>query len=232
MLCLVGVRQPALPVDLISTRGSPNRGRFTEPPERKQASLSHTVHMVSSAPAFGLTPSEKKTLVLITDHPMIPREHLVRWLGVSERGVSQVLHNLVSAWDLIERRGRCGAMLYTLSEGGIRYMSHRDRAQLPTTRGIWSTEHTTYNRGRRRHLGQANQARRRGDLVPVEAGGRGPGNLRQRTGVVHPYGQDRQGLQLGSRPSPQTPWGSSSLTACTSPSTWSTSCAPVIAGES
>ena len=84
--------------EFISTRGSPNRGRFTEPPERKRASLPDTEHMVSLEPAFGLTPSEKRTLDLITDHPMIPREHLARWLGVSEGRVSQMLHNLVNAW--------------------------------------------------------------------------------------------------------------------------------------
>ena len=81
-------------LEFISTRGSPNRGRFTEPPERKRASLPDTEHMVSSAPAFGITRSEKRTLDLITDHPMIPREHLARWLGVSEGRVSQMLHNL------------------------------------------------------------------------------------------------------------------------------------------
>ena len=140
-------------LEFISSRGSPNRGRFTEPPERKRASLPDTEHMVSSAPAFGLTPSEKRALDLITDHPMIPREHLERWLGVSEGRVSQMLRNLVNAWGLVERRGNRGDVRYTLSEEGIRYLTHRDRAQLPTTRGIWSTELTTDNRGRRRHLG-------------------------------------------------------------------------------
>ena len=57
------------PLEFISTRGSPNRGRFTEPPERKRASLPDTERMIRAAPAFGLTPSEKRTLDLITDHP-------------------------------------------------------------------------------------------------------------------------------------------------------------------
>ena len=140
-------------LEFISTRGSPNRGPFTEPPERKRASLPQPERMVSSAPALGLTPSEKRTLDLITDHPMIPRDHLARWLGVSEGRISQMLSNLVSAWRLVERRGKRGDVRYTLSEEGIRYLTHRDRAQLPTTRGIWSTELTTDNRGRRRHLG-------------------------------------------------------------------------------
>ena len=43
---------------------------------------------------------------------------------------------------------------YTLSDEGIRYVTHRDRAELPTTRGIWSTEFTTDKEGRRpRHVG-------------------------------------------------------------------------------
>ena len=140
-------------LEFISTRGSPNRGPFTEPPDRKRASLPDPERMVSSAPAFGLTPSEKRTLDLITDHPMIPREHLERWLGVSGGRISQMLGNLVNAWGLVKRRGNRGGVRYTLSEEGIRYVTHRDRAQLPTTRGIWSTELTTDNHGRRRHLG-------------------------------------------------------------------------------
>ena len=32
--------------------------------------------MVQAAPGFGVSPSEKRTLDLVTDHPMIPREHL------------------------------------------------------------------------------------------------------------------------------------------------------------
>ena len=140
-------------LEFISTRGRPNRGRFTEAPARKRASLPDQERMVSSAPAFGLTPSEKRTLDLITDHPMIPRDHLVRWLGVSEGRVSQMLHNLVNACGLVERLGKRGDVRYTLTEEGIRYVTHRDRAQLPTTRGIWSTELTTDKHGRPRHLG-------------------------------------------------------------------------------
>ena len=140
-------------LDFISSRGSPNRGRFTEPPERKRASLPDPEQMVSSAPAFGLSPAEKRTLDLITDHPMLPREQLARWLGVSEGRVSQMLRNLVKAWGLVERRGKKGGVRYTLTEEGIRYITHRDRAQLPTTRGIWSTEITADNHGRPRPLG-------------------------------------------------------------------------------
>ena len=42
----------------------------------------------------------------------------------------------------IYRRGRFDATI-----------THRDRAQLPTTQGIWSTALTTDRQGRRRHVG-------------------------------------------------------------------------------
>ena len=108
---------------------------------------------MSERSPFGISPSEKRTLDLITDHPMILREHLANWLGVSEGRLSQMMHNLVNTWGLVERRGKRGDVRYTLSAEGIRYITHRDRAQLPTTQGIWSTALTTDRQGRSRHLG-------------------------------------------------------------------------------
>ena len=108
---------------------------------------------MQAAPTFGIIPSEKRTLDLVTDHPMIPREHLALWLGVSEGRVSQMMRSLVDTWGLVERRGQRGDTRYTLSAEGIRYITHRDRAQLPTTRGIWSTALTTDRQGRTRHVG-------------------------------------------------------------------------------
>ena len=108
---------------------------------------------MQAAPAFGVSPAEKRGLNLITDHPMIPRDHLALWLGVSEGRVSQMMRSLVDTWGLVERRGRRGDTRYTLSAEGIRYVTHRDRAQLPTTQGIWSTALTTDKQGRRRHVG-------------------------------------------------------------------------------
>ena len=122
-------------------------------PERKRASLPHPKRMVQHVPSFGLAPSEKRTLDLVTDHPMIPRDHLALWLGVSEGRVSQMMRSLVKTWSLIERQGKRGEVRYTLSDEGIRYVTHRDRAELPTTRGIWSTELTTDKEGRPRHVG-------------------------------------------------------------------------------
>ena len=137
----------------VISRSSPGGGPSTQSPERKRASLPRPERMAEAAPAFGLSPSEKRTLDLITDHPMIPREHLALWLGVSEGRVSQMMRSLVDTWGLIERRGKRGDTRYTLSAEGIRYVTHRDRAELPTTRGIWSTALTTDKQGRRRHVG-------------------------------------------------------------------------------
>ena len=140
-------------LEAVSARASPGGGPRTESPERERASLPRPERMVEAAPAFGISPSEKRTLDLVTDHPMIPREHLACWLGVSEGRVSQMMHSLVDTWGLVEQRGKRGDTRYTLSAEGIRYVTHRDRAQLPTTQGIWSTALTTDKQGRRRHVG-------------------------------------------------------------------------------
>ena len=140
-------------LNAVVSRSSPSGGPRTQSPERKRASIPQTERMVETAPTFGIIPSEKRTLDHITDHPMIPREHLATWLGVSEGRVSQMMGSLVDTWGLVERRGQRGDTRYTLSAEGIRYVTHRDRAELPTTRGVWSTELTTDKEGRRRHVG-------------------------------------------------------------------------------
>ena len=140
-------------LETVSAYASPGGRRSTASPERKRASIPDPERMVGAAPAFGVSPSEKRTLDLITDHPMIPREHLATWLGVSEGRVSQMMRSLVDTWGLVERRGKRGDTRYTLSAEGIRYVTHRDRAQLPTTQGIWSTALTTDKQGRRRYVG-------------------------------------------------------------------------------
>ncbi len=109
--------------------------------------------MAQAASALGVSPSEKRTLDLVTDHPMILREHLAIWLGVSEGRLSQMMRSLVDTWGLVEQRGKRGNTRYARSAEGIRYVTHRDRAELPTTQGIWSTALTTDRQGRRRHVG-------------------------------------------------------------------------------
>ena len=120
----------------VASRASPGGGPRTQSPERKRASPPRPERMVQAAPTLGISPSEKRTLDLVTDYPMIPREHLALWLGVSEGRVSQMMRSLINTWGLVERRGKRGDTRYTLSAEGIRYVTHRDRAQLPTTRGI------------------------------------------------------------------------------------------------
>ena len=140
-------------LDFVSSQGGTGGALHTESPERKRASIPNPERMVQAAPTFGISPSEKRILDLVTDHPMIPRVHLARWFGVSEGRVSQMIHSLINTWGLVERRGKRGDTRYTLSTEGIRYITHRDRAQLPTTRGIWSTALTTDKQGRTRHVG-------------------------------------------------------------------------------
>ena len=148
---LIGGRHITL--EGVISEASGGGGSRAASPERKRASIPRPERMVETAPAFGLSPSEKRTLDLITDHPMIPREHLATWFGVSKGRVSQMVNTLVKTWGLIERHGKRGDTRYTLSAEGIRYVTHRDRAELPTTRGIWSTELTTDEQGRHRHMG-------------------------------------------------------------------------------
>ena len=188
----------------VGSRNSPGGGPRTQSPERKRASLPRPERMAQAAPAFGLSPPEKRTLDLITEHPMVPREHLAIWLGVSEDRVSQMMRSLVNTWDLVERRGKRGDTRYTLSAEGIRYVTHRDRAQLPTTQGIWSTALTTDKQGRRRHVGHridtwARQTRHADGITwflsKLEAETRADPNSELEWSV--PTAQVRPGLQLG-----------------------------------
>ena len=105
-------------LDDVIAHGSPGGGRSTASPERKRAMLPRPGRMAQAAPAFGVSPSEKRTLDLITDHPMIPREHLALWLGVSEGRVSQMMRSLVDVgnqqkWDTFvkERSGGNGSVV-------------------------------------------------------------------------------------------------------------------------
>ncbi len=140
-------------LETVSSHGSLGGTLRTESPSRKRASIPHPERMVRAAPTFGISPSEKRTLDLVSDHPMIPRERLACWLGVSEGRVSQMMHNLVGTWGLVEQRRSRGDTRYTLGAEGIRYVTYRDRAQLPTTRGIWSAALMADRQGRRRHAG-------------------------------------------------------------------------------
>ena len=64
-------------LEAVISRTSPGGRPSPESPERKRASLADHGRMARAASAFGVSPSEKRTLDLITDHPMIPRDHPV-----------------------------------------------------------------------------------------------------------------------------------------------------------
>ena len=113
-------------LETVSSHGSPGGGLRTESPSRKRASIPDPERMVQAAPTFGISPSEKRTLNLITDHPMIPREHLALWLSISEGRISQMMHSLIDTWGLVERRGNgerrathCPQKAYATSPTGI-----------------------------------------------------------------------------------------------------------------
>ncbi len=149
--CFVGVESR----DALESEDSPpldgaDNGRLQQVPHapRRALPVPHRQGTVAAAAC-----PETRVLDLLTDHPMLPRGHLGRWLGVSEGRVSQVMRSLVDTWGLIERHGHRGCGRYTLSDGGIRHVAYRDRAQLPAAREAWSTALTRNRHGRRRHLG-------------------------------------------------------------------------------
>ena len=148
---VVGRRYRTL--EQVVSQADTGRRFHPEAPERKRATLPDPDRMVKAAPVFGLSPAEKRALDLITDHPMIPREHLARWLGVSDGRVSQMTRSLTQTWGLVEQHGKRSDVRYTLSDRGIRHITRRDRAQLSTTMAAWSVEPTTDNHGRPRPLG-------------------------------------------------------------------------------
>ncbi len=201
-------------LETVSSHGSPGGVIRTESRSRKRASIPRPERMVQAAPTFGISLSEKRTLDLVTDHPMIPREYLALWLGVSEGRVSQMMHNLVNTWGLVERRGSRGDTRYTLSADGIRYVTHRDRAQLPTTQGIWSTALTTDDRAADDTWGTGS-TRGRGRRSTQTASHGSSRSLRLRPGLTQTASccglsppRGLTGPSTGaSRPSPRTPSG-------------------------
>ena len=85
-------------LDFVSSQGGTGGALHTESPERKRALIPNPERMVQAAPTFGVSPSEKRILDMVTDHPMMPRDHLACWLGVSEGRISQMMHSLVDTW--------------------------------------------------------------------------------------------------------------------------------------
>ena len=122
-------------------------------PARSRASLPDPGLMALQAPAFGMSRHEKVAFYIITAHPMILRKHLLEWLDVSDGWLTQIMNRLQETWGLVERHGPRRAYRYALSLKGIRYIANLDRAELPTTSGIWSTAPLAVPRRGRRHEG-------------------------------------------------------------------------------
>ena len=119
-------------LETVTAHGKRGGGPRTQSPERKRTSIPRPERMAQAARAFGVSPSEKRTLELITDHPMIPREHLATGLGVSEGRVSQMMHCLVNtwAWSSAGANGetpaiRCPPRAYTTSPTGTTLSSRQ-----------------------------------------------------------------------------------------------------------
>ena len=161
-------------LETVSSHGSPNRRLFTESPSRKRASIPDPELMVQAAPNFGISPAEKRTLDLVTDHPMIPREHLSRWLGVSEGRVSQMTHSLVDTWGLVrEARTTWRHALHVVGRGHTLRHSPGPR---PTPHYAGHLEHRSHYRppgaqaargSSHRHVGASDESRRRRDMLPT-----------------------------------------------------------------
>ena len=210
---LIGGRHRTL--EGVISQASPGGRSRAASPSRKRASLPRPERMVEAAPAFGVSPSEKRTLDLITDPPMIPREHLARWLGVSKGRVSQMVRSLVNAWGLIERHGKPGDTRYTLSAEGVPLRHPPGPRRVADHAG--HLEHGAHDRSSGtaktrgapdRDVGASDETRRRHHLVPLEVGGRGQGQTPTASwrGLSPPPGQTGPTTGAGP-PLPQTPWG-------------------------
>ena len=134
----------------VSAQGSAGDDMLASSPARTRASIPDPDAGVSAAPTFRLTEDEKKAFAIITDHAMISRQELRQWMGSLESRISQILRSLVDTWGLVERHGKRGCYRYTLSDEGAKYIAYRDRTQLSSTRGRWSTVPLAVPQGKRK----------------------------------------------------------------------------------
>ena len=192
-------------LEFISTPGSPNRGRFAEPPERKRASLPEHgaddfVGRIRLRPNLVGKEDAGPDHRPPDDSPGSPGPLAGRlrgegqpdaaqsreWLGPTGTPGQARRHPLHPVGGGHTLRHPPGPGAAADDAGHLEHGTHHGQ---PGPQAAPGPPH--------RDLGAADQARRRGDLVPVGAGGGGPGNNRLRANVVHPHGQDRPGLQLG-----------------------------------
>ena len=69
----------------VSSQGRPGGRRSSKSPERKRASMPQPDRMVEDAPAFGVSPSEKWTFDLITDHRLEPELRVVGLIDMTRK---------------------------------------------------------------------------------------------------------------------------------------------------
>ena len=114
-----------------------------------------------------------------------------------------MMHSLVNTWGLVESQETRRHPLHAVRRG---HTLRHPPGPRPAPHHAGHLEHRPHHRPPgpqtsrgppHRHVGEADEARRRHHLVPLEASGRGQGRPRQRAAVVGPHRQVRPGLQLG-----------------------------------
>ena len=124
----------------VSSHGSPGGRRSTASPERKRASPPRPERMARAAPAFGVSPSEKRTLDLITDHPttlfVVDTEEVeATYVGTAARMSRMSLPIFVSCTPALSATGILGRSWRPLWEP--------ESPRLPLSRGWKPTSGTS-----------------------------------------------------------------------------------------
>ena len=113
-----------------------------EPPLARVSSPSGLPRVDSERPWLlpaQLSAAEKRVLDLTADWPWIRPVHLGGRLGVGQRRLAQLLSPLDER-RLVTRVVRAGNPRLVLSDRGIAYLAHRDRASVGAARKRWSAE--------------------------------------------------------------------------------------------
>ena len=180
-------------LETVSSHGSPDGAPRTESPERKRASIPRPERMVQAAPTFGVSPSEKRTLDLVTDHPMIPREHQARRLGGTGQPGDAQPRECLGPRRASGKTGR-----HPLPAVGRGHSLRHPQEPRPAPDHAGHVEHCSHNRppGPEASRGSSRSWRPRPGTTPT-ASCCGPSPPRGLTGPT----------TGASRPSPPTPWG-------------------------
>ena len=191
---------------LESMRGQAGYGGelFTGSSSRKRASIPDPERMVKEAPTFGLTPAGEAGAGPGDRHPTDSPEASVplagRVRGKSQSGDAQP-HRQMGSGPAKRQTRR-----YPLQPARRGHKVHHLQRPCPTPHHTRHLEHetdfrpawpTTAHGSPHRHVGEANQTRRRRHLVPLEARRRSQRPPRQQAAVVSSHRQVRSFLQMG-----------------------------------